>query len=270
MLLSTAPVMRMRGFWTRGRITSAWPCARLLAWAERRMLSRGRMWRSGLAVFLLLAGFATAGVSSARASTRDLATTEAYVEADFKLMRGAVDRIPIAEAALRNVLGGVRSGCPGAAAGSPQDPMSTQLSNEVIGALVLAVVDRGLPLARAFVRSTAGLRWSDARLTSEVQHYVADVRTLSALATPALCEDVRAWAASGFQTLTARTEAFDARFMPAWVAAGDLPAALSRFENQATRAMARRAASLEAEFGDFEARAVETWGKTMNALELWP
>jgi hypothetical protein len=217
---------------------------------------------------LLLSGLGIAASASAQGG--DVAATSAYVQADYRLMRSAVTRIPQGEAALQGVLRTVRSECPAAAAGSPQNPMSTQLSDEVIGAMVIAVVDRGLSLAKQFVRSSEHLRWSSGALTGEVQEYVGHVRTLSTMAAPSLCADVRAWANSGFQRLTASTEAFDRRFMPAWVAAGFLPAGLSRFEQPGTRALARQASSLEGVFGEFEAGAVETWGKIMDALELWP
>jgi hypothetical protein len=81
---------------------------------------------------------------------------------------------------------------------------------------------------------------------------------------------VRSWAAGGFLRLPPGTEAFDARFTPAWVGAGELPTGLSRYEQGETRALARRTEALESRFEDFEAQAVETWGAAMRALELWP
>jgi hypothetical protein len=221
---------------------------------------------------LLLVSLLTAGIAvdAASAAPSDVAATRAYVQADYRLMRSAVGKIPEAESAIQGVLRGVRANCPAAAAGSPQNPMSTQLSNEVIGAMVISVVIPGLPLAKPFVRATQGLRWSSAALTNQIQGYVSHVRTLTKLPPPDLCGDVRAWAAIGFQRLPPKTEAFDRVFMPAWVAAGDLPPGLVRFEQGTTRAQAQRASSLEGTFTEFEARQVAVWGNIMNALELWP
>ena len=230
-------------------------------------LERPRRLAALVLVFLLAGALA---VDAASAAPSDVASTRAYVEADYRLMNAAVRKIPEAEAAIQGVLHDVRSGCPSAAAGSPQNPMSTQLSNEVIGAMVLAVVKRGLSLATSFVGANQGLHWSSRRLTLEVQAYVGHVRVLSKLAAPDLCADVRAWASSGFQKLAPATEAFDRVFMPNWVAAGNLPAGLSRFEQGTTGSLARRASSLEGTFTEFEARQVAVWGKIMNALELWP
>ncbi len=218
-------------------------------------------------VLLIATGIAG---ETARAASSDATATHAYVEADYRLMKAAVRKIPEAEAAIQGVLRNVRSECPKAAAGSPQNPMSTQLSNEVIGAMVLAVVRRGLNLAKSFVGATEGLHWSSRALTREVQAYVGHVRVLSKLPPPDLCADIRAWAASGFQKLPATTESFDQVFMPNWVAAGNLPGGLSRFEQGSTGSLAQRASALEGTFTEFETRQVVVWGDIMNALELWP
>jgi hypothetical protein len=222
---------------------------------------------AALMAFLLAAGIA---VEVAQAASSDATATRAYVEADYRLMNAAVRKIPDAEAAIQGVLRDVRNECPKAAGGSPQNPMSTQLSNEVIGAMVLAVVKRGLSLAKSFVGATQALHWSSRALTREVQEYVGHVRVLSKLAPPDLCADVRAWASSGFQRLAPATEAFDRVFMPNWVAAGNLPAGLSRFEPGPTGSLAQRASTLEGTFTEFETRQVVVWGDIMNALELWP
>jgi len=210
------------------------------------------------------------GAGSAHAAGGDVAATRAWVQADYRLVQYAAGKIPVGEAALQGVLRGVRRECPLAAAGSPQDAESTQLSNEVIGAMVIAVVQKGLPGARQFVRSAGALRWSNSGLTRQLHGYVEHVRTLTSLAAPTLCADVRAWAASGFRTLPASTETFDSRFWPAWVAIGELPAALTRYEQGETRSLVRRAEGYEGQIFEVEAHAVETWGEIMNALELHP
>ena len=75
---------------------------------------------------------------------------------------------------------------------------------------------------------------------------------------------------SGFATLPASTLAFSPRFMSAWVAPGELPPALARFQSPAERPLLARIAHLEEQFTDLEAREVETWGQIMNVLDLWP
>jgi hypothetical protein len=207
---------------------------------------------------------------SASALASDASATQGYVRADYRLVQFAAGRIHGAEATLRGVLARVRRECPRAAAGSPQNPESTQLSNELIGVMVTSAIRSSLPAIRQYLATAGGLRWSSGALTRSVQGYVAKLRTLSSLAVPDICADVRSWAASAFKALPASTKAFDRRFEPSWVALGELPAALSRLESGEARSLARRAGQREAELTDFEAREVETWGQIMNALELNP
>lgn len=209
-----------------------------------------------------------AGPSSALAD--DAASTHAYLRANLALMQYANSHIPKGERILSGVVHKISGECPRAAAESPQNADSTQLSNEVIGTMVTTVVQTSLHTGRAFVRSVTPLRWSNRALTRKIQAYATHVKTLLGLAVPHLCADVRAWAASGFKTLPAATSAFDRVFVPAWVGAGELPAALSRYESAGDRALARQAAKLEEKWADFEAREVESWGSMMDALELQP
>jgi hypothetical protein len=211
-----------------------------------------------------------ASSACAFASPADVSATQGYLRANYRLVQSASGRIHLGEATLRNVLARVRRECPRAAAGSPQNPESTQLSNEVIGVMVTSAIRPDLASIRQYLAAAARLRWSSGGLTRSVQGYVAKLRTLASLAVPDICSDVRSWAASGFKVLPASTKAFDRRFEPSWVALGELPSALSRFESGEGRALARRAGQRETELTDFEAREVETWGQIMSALELNP
>jgi hypothetical protein len=224
-----------------------------------------------IAVLLLstMTGVAVAP-ASAIAGQGDLAATQAYIQANYRLVQAAASRIHRIEAALHRVLAQVRSECPMAAANSPQDPESTQLSNEVIGAMVTAAVALDRPAGREFVSAAGRLTWSNGTLTRTVHAYVGKVRTLVALAQPRLCGDVESWAASGFRTLPASTISFAPRFMFAWVAPGELPAALAPYETPEDRRIVHRTSHLEEQFTELEAREVETWGQIMNALDLWP
>jgi hypothetical protein len=220
-------------------------------------------------VFAVLAGLAT-WPASAAADASDVAATQAYVQANYTLVRYFTSHIPAARAELASVLSGVRRECPSAAAESPEDVDSEQLSNEVIGTMVTTVVQRNLAPVQTAIRATAHLRWSNGALTRAIQADVAKGRVLSSLAVPHLCADVRAWAAGHFEKLPASTASFAPRFMSAWVAPGYLPAALSAYETAQDRALAHRTSQLEERWTEFEAFEVETWGKIMNALELEP
>jgi len=58
--------------------------------------------------------------------------------------------------------------------------------------------------------------------------------------------------------------------MSVWIAPGELPAALARYETAQERPLLRATSRLEQEFTEMEARAVETWGEIMNTLALLP
>jgi len=221
-------------------------------------------------LLLLTLGTAAVGPGAAAAAPADLGATQSYLQANFRLVQTGASRIPVGEGAIRKVAAQIARECPAAAAGSPQDPESTQLSNEVIGAMVTSAIRDDLPSIHEYLRAAGRLHWSSGTLTSAVHGYVAQLRTLAALAPPNVCADVRSWAASGFKTLPATTVAFDARFMPSWVALGELPRSLGQYESAEGRGLARRSAQRESELSEFEAREVETWGHIMNTLILFP
>lgn len=220
-----------------------------------------------LALALLTLALAPTG---ALASSGNASATQAYVQANYTLVHVAFTHLAVSEAGPLHVLAQVRSECPNAGAGSPQDPESTQMSDEVIGAMVVSAAKPDLSAISSFVRAVSGLRWSSATLTHQIETYVADVKTVLSLPAPDLCGDVRAWAAGGYKKLPASSVAFVGKFFPHWVALGDLPAGLARYEDASTRALAKRTEPLEQELTEGEARAVSHWGEIMNALELWP
>ncbi len=224
-------------------------------------------------ISVLIATFAVLGVagpSAAAADSADVASTQAYLQANYTLMRYFTAHIPAAKAEIASVLTGVRRECPLAAAGSPQDVDSEQLSNEVVGTMVTTVVQHNLPATLSAIRATESLHWSNSALNKTIHSYLAKAKALTTLAVPDLCGDVRAWAASGFKTLPASTATFSPHFLSWWVAPGDQPPALRHYESSQNAALARRTTKLEEQWTQFEADEVETWGDIMNALVLQP
>ncbi len=222
-----------------------------------------------LAALAVIGGFASSAAPAALASS-NAASTQAYVQANYSLVQVARSHLTTSEGGPLQVLAQVRRECPSAGAGSPQDGESTQMSDEVIGAMVLSAAKPDLSAIRTFVRAAGALSWSSGALTSAVRSYVGHLRTILSLPTPNLCADVKAWAADGYRALPASTVTFVARFMPAWVALGYLPAQLARYESAAARTLVNRSAPLEEQLTEGEARAVEHWGAIMNTLVLWP
>jgi hypothetical protein len=204
----------------------------------------------------------------ARAS--DASATEAYLRANYALVSAGHAHLGTSIAAYKSVLSTVRRECPRAAAESPQDPESTELSNEVIGTMVLSAGKVDRPAVLAYLRAVAGLRWSSASVTRAVASYASMLRKLYELKVPDLCGDVKAWAADHFKATAPSTVSFVKVFYPNWVALGLLPAGLSRFESGSDRTLARKSARFEYDITNVEAEAVETWGDIMDELLLNP
>jgi hypothetical protein len=220
---------------------------------------------------LLLTVLVVAGApSAALAGPADVASTRSYARANLALVQYAAARLGTAESLLQGVLNRVRANCPMAAENSPQNPESTMVSNEIIGAMVLATYHAALPEITAFVRVTGRLQWSSRALTRSVRAYAGNLRTLSVLKAPDLCTDIRAWAATGYRRLPPATLTFNRRFVPAWVALGQVPAGLGPYESADVRATLRRSGKLEAKLADFEAAAVQTYANIMNTLGVSP
>jgi hypothetical protein len=226
---------------------------------------RRRVLRPVLGVFAVMASFPACALASSNASA-----TQVYVQANYALVRVARSHLATSEAAPLHILAQVRRDCPGAGAGSPQNPESTQMSDQVIGAMVISAAKPDRAAMNAFIHAASGLSWSNSALTRAVHAYVSDMKTVLSLPVPNLCAEVKAWAADGYKSLPASTVSFVAKFMPAWVAIGLLPPQLARYESAADKTLVAHATPLEEQLNEGEARAVEHWGDIMNTLQLWP
>jgi hypothetical protein len=211
-----------------------------------------------------------AGGTPALAAPADVATTRTYIQANYALVHYAAMRLGTARSLLNGVLNRARADCPSAAAGSPQNPESTMVSYEVIGAMVLAAYHAAQPQIAAYIRVAARSHWSSRTLTSSIHAYAAKLTTLSTLVAPNLCADIRTWSTSGYKSLPASTVRFDQRFVPAWVALGEVPAQLASYERPDERGTLQRSSQFEEKLTNFEAEAVETYGALMNALAVNP
>jgi hypothetical protein len=223
-------------------------------------------------LLLLVAALACGATPAcAFAASADVAMTERYVRADYTLVKAGTAKLGAAKAALLGVERRIESECPMAAANSPQNPDSTQLSNEIIGAIVIAAYRTDLPAGANFIRAAQGLRFSNHALTSTVQSYVSKLKVLNKLAPPNVCADVNAWVAGGYRALPASTVRFDQEFMPNWVAIGELPSGLAPYERASLRGVVRRTTQLEEQLTDFEAgTGVETWSHIMDGVVVKP
>jgi hypothetical protein len=198
----------------------------------------------------------------------DVATTEAYVRADYALVLGGHRDIPTAHARILALRGRLRSECPGVVAGSPQNEDSEALTWELIGSMTIAGYQPGLAAAAKFSRAVSKLSWSDASLTRAVRKYtrqgLAQVRTPP----PDVCGDLRAWKASGYTTLPATTIHFKQTFFENYVGIGFMPKQLARLVPASLKAVVQRARHYEEALAEFEAHEVETFAAIIDSLGL--
>jgi hypothetical protein len=202
---------------------------------------------------------------------QNVATTKAYIRADYTLAHTARINMQTGEAALESLQRTLSTECPMAAAASPENEAAAALSNEVIGAMSVVFIRADVQVVAAFAETVAHLHWSNRKLTRKVKAYAAKFKTLAALEMPDVCGDVRAWAASGYRTLPASTTAFDQRVSANNVGIGEVPAhLLAPYEDPSERGVLALTRQFESELVDAEARAVAQWSKILNALELQP
>jgi hypothetical protein len=234
----------------------------------------GTMGRAWIAIFVAVPALAVApatALAKRHVSHVNVTSTRAYVKADFTLVSTARSNLKTGEAALEELQSKLGAECPGAATASPENEAAEKLSNEVIGAMSTVFIRADAQAVETFATEVAGLRWSNQKLTHKVSSYAAKLKALAVLAMPNVCGDVSAWAASGYRTLPASTTQFDQQFSAQDVGIGEVPARLlAPYESAGERATLRRTTRFEEELVEAEARAVEPWGKILNALDLQP
>ena len=231
------------------------------AGAGRSTIAYPVLVRRGTALLLTAATALLASAASALGGSGDVAATEKYIRANYALVQAGRAKLGAAAAALAAVKHQIARDCPRAAAESPQNEDSTQLSNEIIGAMVLNAYRTGEPAGQRFISAVKGLRWSNRRLTNTIQAYASKLKVLKALAPPDVCADVRAWVASNYKTLPATTVGFDQQFMPNWVAIGELPALLAPYERPSQKSILRRTHQLEVQLDRFRS---QRWGRNLG------
>ncbi len=229
------------------------------------------MMRRALVLPLASIGLLLCSSPALSAGGGDASTTATYVRANYALVAAAHARRGAAEAALQSLLARVRAECPGLVAGSPQNEASEKLTAELVGAMRLVAIAPISKAVASYAGAVAPLRWSNASLTRAVHGYARELLAQSRLAVPDFCGALRTWKASGYATLPATTLSFDRAYYAVYVGIGLLPThLLAPSLTAAQRGLVQRTLMLENDVIEFEAQAVETWGKIMDAAGLNP
>jgi hypothetical protein len=139
--------------------------------------------------------------TQANAAPQDLASTHAYIQANYALARAMVARIAPAQAKIERLNGGLARECAHVGTGSPENEASQPVSHEVAAALWSVAYGTSAGPIGAFVRTAAHLRWSNHTTTLIAQRYARSLHEMATLPLPNLCEHIRSWKASGFQVI---------------------------------------------------------------------
>jgi hypothetical protein len=147
----------------------------------------------------------------ASARSNDVAATHAYIQANYRLARASVALIGPVQRKVQRLKEQLAGECPLIGAGSPENEASQPMAHEVADALWSVEYGAAAGPIASFVKAVGHLRWSSRATTRIASTYARNLHELATLPLPPLCEDVRAWKATGFQTMPPRTASLAAR-----------------------------------------------------------
>jgi hypothetical protein len=241
--------------------------------------------RAPLLAILVVSGVIAA---SAQAGSGDANTTRAYLRADELLLRSTLRDVPAGAAALARFDASVNTECQGVLTGAPKVRVETprpgelrlgpreslEFSLETLDAVSIVLEEPNRPPLRRFSRTISRLRWTSRSLTRLVRSNATAQLAQAETTPPNLCADAKAWAASGYKTLSPGTERFlkHQKAIEA-VAAGQgeflesperaIVRRLRRFENASARRAARHVARLTKEWQAAVLAALKGAGPTI-------
>jgi hypothetical protein len=161
--------------------------------------------RSASAAIAVAASLLALGAQTATAS--DVSATHAYIQANYALAKAGVAHIAASQAKVQAFNSTLAKECPGAGKGAPELEVTQPVSHEVVAALwSIAYGEDAGPIA-TFASKAKKLRWSSGKITRIASRYATSLHEMATLPMPSICEDVRAFTASGFRTPPARAVA---------------------------------------------------------------
>jgi hypothetical protein len=198
----------------------------------------------------------------------NVAATQTALTASYRALNAIVSTWPAEEASFQRLDNQLAGECPDVGVGSPQNEPEQKLSYEVIGALWATGYRQNEQIVDAFIATTSSLRWSDPALTDRIHKLITGLREMIAEPVPALCTDVRAWAAGGFQTIPASTLQFD-RHMEAINVEIPSPKPFARYADAADRGLIPRIEHLRGRFEELEiGTGLDYWDTLLATLGL--
>jgi len=225
----------------------------------------GMLGRLAIVAVVLTCGLAPAG---AVATPRDVASTHAYLRADYAVLHAVVSKWTSDEARVRKLDLKIQAECPAAGAGSPQSEEEQKLSTEVVGALWATVYGENAKVIQRFAKAVSSLNWSSPTVVHSVRDYTKGLRQMTALTVPDLCADVRTWSTGGFKAAPASTEQFD-RHVEAIEVKEVSQRLLAPYEQASDKGLVVRIERLATRYGELEfSRGQSDWNTLLEVLAL--
>lgn len=162
-----------------------------------------RRWGYLLTVVLILVPGSVALAKSGRVGHSDIAATRMYLRDRHELAQTDSRDAQAAQAAVQALISHVRTGCPGVLAGAPETKVIGQLRWQTLIQVAHAWGEPSRNATILFAKQVKRLRWSNRKLTYYARGEAEEARANAELATPDICTEARAIAASGYQSTPA-------------------------------------------------------------------
>lgn len=223
--------------------------------------------RGPIATILTLLALGVAP-ATAVATSQDVASTHAYIRANYALNRATQAKVKVAQASIESTIHKLGQECPKLGLGSPQNEESQHLSYEVVVALWSTSYTTDAGPIHKFAQAVRHLHWSNPKLTHMAQHYAADLQDLANLQMPNVCGDVTAWKETGFKTVPAtsiqldrRVEAIEPKAIPASL--------LAPYEQPADKAILSTTTRIESHLQQIETmEGFNDWDQALETVGL--
>jgi hypothetical protein len=151
----------------------------------------------------------TLAPTTAGATSRDIASTHAYLTASYALLHTAVSTWPSVERNIHKLSLRLHAECANAGAGSPENEEAQKLTYEAAGALWAVGYHTDIASIHAYSNTLRRLTWSNPEITRDAHRLARGLLEMTTLKVPDICADVRAWRANGFGAMPTNVEPYD-------------------------------------------------------------
>jgi hypothetical protein len=186
-------------------------------------------WAALAALFMLALAVPAGAFASAGVTSQDRAATRTLLEARYTYEQSLLARAPASRAAAEGLASSLGGECPGVLVGAPHETLSTllgsppqsprqmgesnrerrqwsDLQGELGLALELPPIEDDRQAALTYAHAVMSLRWSNSTVTVLERTSAAALELRLQSVPPDVCADMKAWVASGYQTLSPATK----------------------------------------------------------------